>query len=103
MSSMARVVSGSGTSSRMGEVEEMCWTCIAAEEDGVIAVDQIGRRTQERYVRFAFKAQAETWAEEQQAEGFTAGDPVPCATLYFGPTDSPSNCWSISAQKELPS
>lgn len=103
MSSHARVISGRGPAKTMGEVEEMFWTVIAAELDGVIQPDEIGRRIEERYVRFAFRSEAEAWIAEQEAEGFAAGDPVPCATLYFGPTDSPSNCWSVSAQKELSS
>jgi len=93
---------------RVGEPHvEMVWTCIAAEQandDGVMVPDPTapGTRMLERAAHFAYRAEAVAWLAEQEAEGFTPGTPVPCATAsYHGLTDAPSNCWAARAQREV--
>lgn len=85
----------------IGEVLEQTWTVIAAERDGEPLVDEIGRRMVTRRASFAFRDEAEAWLAEQAAEGWAVdGEPCPLATRYFGETDSPSNCWSASVERE---
>lgn len=90
-------------------VEEERWTCIAHEHDGVTDESQIGRRTITRTARFAFKADALVWLQQQAKEGFTwetdrHGEPrlSNVATNYSGPTDAPGNCWGITVTKDAP-
>jgi hypothetical protein len=86
----------------MGEVEERVWTTIAADRDGAVLEDAIGTRTMTRSTHFAFHEAALAWVAEQQEDGWELrGDPCPCATAYFGPTDSPSNCWTVEVEKEM--
>lgn len=83
----------------IGSVEEHEWTIIAAE-DGA----DIGQRQRTRKATFAFLQEAGEWIEQQEREGFTSErGAVPLATiLYAGPTDSPSNAWSVEVARELP-
>ncbi len=103
MTSAARyIVSGSGRP--LKDTEERILTCIAAsliDDDGNEVVDpsSIGTREVERTAEFAFRADAEAWLTVQEAEGFEVGKPVPLATFFHGPTDSPSNAWAVRARK----
>lgn len=105
MNTTAKVIQvGRGVSRTvMGEVEEQTWTTIAAEVDDVVQPDQVGKRQTTRRVHFAYEAEAKLWVAEHEAEGWTRSSerPVPCATFYFGPTDSDSNCWSVEVYKDL--
>lgn len=91
----------------MGEVTEENWTCIAAsheDDEGYEIVDEakIGERTITRRVYFAYRAEAEAWLREQEAEGFApgmCGGIMSAATFYHGPTDAPGNCWSVSVER----
>lgn len=89
----------------MGDVVEETWTTIAADRDGEVLPDEIGRRTVTRRAHFAFRAEAEAWLADQEKEGFKIPDGfsgiAPCATRYFGPTDAPTNCWSVNVEKPI--
>lgn len=95
------IVGGSGYKHKvMGEVEEQIWTVIAADTDGEIDHEEIGKRVRTRRVYFAYRDEALAWIVEQERQGFTCeSGPVAAATFYFGPTDSPSNCWSAEVTK----
>lgn len=84
----------------MGEVREDVWTTIAADIDGAIQEEEIGKKRTRRRVMFAFKDEAEVWLDEHERQGWerTRG-PTPCAAAYFGETDSPANCWSAEVEK----
>jgi hypothetical protein len=85
----------------MGEVVEQTWTTIAADRDGEVLPDEIGKRRMTRHVHFAFRSEAEQWIAKQEAEGFSPSyGPTPCATPYHGKTDSPSNCWSAEVSRD---
>lgn len=101
MSYVAKCIRSGLPHTVMGEVEEGRWTTIAVEVDGVPQPDEVGKVTLTRRVHFAFKQEMLDWFEEQEKEGWTRSSekPVPCATAYFGPTDSDSNCWSGEVQK----
>jgi predicted double-glycine peptidase len=95
-------VSGSVLRTVMGAVEEQEWTVIAADSDGVILEDEIGKRHRRRRTHFAFHEEALAWVAAHEKDGWKlSGDPCPCATAFFGPTDSPSNCWSVEVEKEV--
>lgn len=98
---MGSVVRMEGSRSRvLPHVEEHTWTCIAADVDGELDAKAIGQRQLCRRGVFAFRAEADEWVNEQEAEGFTLhSGPAPLATIYFGPTDSPSNCWSVEVTR----
>lgn len=86
----------------MGEVEEQVWTTLAADVDGVVQEQEIGKHHRTRHIYFAFCEEAEAWLIEQEAEGWSLRHgPTACATAYFGETDSPSNCWSCEVEKEV--
>lgn len=101
--STIRCISAKGQETVMGEVEETPWTVIAAEINGEIAHEEIGKQGLRRRTQFAYRAEAEAWIAEQEAEGWTCRwGPGALATAYFGPTDSPANCWSVEVEKEVP-
>lgn len=91
----------------MGEVVEQDWTTIAAERegpDGNLEPDpeKVGLCKRTRRAYFAYFSEALAWQKEQVATGWYAvAEPWPCATAYFGPTDSPSNCWTTEVVKEV--
>lgn len=100
--SFVRYSGGRGRPQRvMGDVEERTWTVIAADVDGELQPDEVGWRQATRHVYFAHRQEAIAWLVEQQAEGWTPTGYRPAATFYFGPTDSPSNCWAASSEREL--
>lgn len=104
MSTVVRLESAAADIPRvvMGEVQEDVWTTIAAEIDGEMDHESIGQRQRRRRVKLAFKEQGEHWLGEQEEKGWTrVHGPTPCAATYFGPTDSPSNCWSCEVAKEV--
>lgn len=96
----ARVVDAPRQKPRvMGEVTEEHWTTVAAERDGVVQHEQIGKQTTTRRAYFAFRAEAERWLRQQAVEGFVSTGISSAATVYFGPTDAPGNCWSASCER----
>lgn len=102
MAIIARTISSRGPDRVMGIVEEKVWTTVLHEIDDAPVPGAIGQRTLVREVYLAFKAEAEAWADAQRAEGFTVRPLILAATNYFGPTDSPSNCWLVQAEKPAP-
>lgn len=83
-----------------GPMVERVWTCVAADDgEGRLRPDLVGTKTIVRLKAFAFRAEADEWRIEQEAEGFRT-----ClsgyATFYFGPTDADCNCWLATAEKE---
>jgi len=79
---------------RVGEPPvTLTWTTIAADEDGVVLTEAIGRRRETREAAFAWRAEADAWAAEQVDAGYTLDGISPYATRYHGDTDSPSNAW----------
>jgi len=87
----------------IGSVEEKIWTCIAADEDGVVQADKIGVVTYSRSALFAYRVEAEAWVVNQAVDGFVLTSLCPCAThRYHGPTDAPSNCWSATVERVEP-
>jgi hypothetical protein len=101
--STVRCISSKSPGPVMGEVKETPWTVIAAEIDGEIDEDEVGKHYLRRTTQFAFLDEARAWIAEQEANGWTASwGPAVYATAYFGPTDSPGNCWSVEVQKEVP-
>lgn len=102
--STIRMVGPRVTTAVMGEVVEQEWTTLAAELDGVPQESEVGKRYLTRNVKLAFFDECGSWLAEQYAQGFWLHwGPAPCATAYFGPTDSSSNCWSIEVVKEVES
>lgn len=83
----------------IGTVREESWRTIAADIDGIPQPQLVNQVTTRRETLFAYRAEADQWAAGQQAEGF--GDPViaSAAVAYFGPTDAPGNCWSVSVER----
>ena len=79
----------------MGDVRENVWTIIADPNH-----DAIGQTRRVRNVHFAFREEALDWIAKQEEEGWShLHGPTPCATTYFGPTDSESNCWSCQVER----
>jgi len=85
----------------LGEVEERTWTVVQHEVDGFPVPGSTGRREVSREVRFAFRLEAEAWAEAQRAEGFTEFHFSHTACGYYGPTDSLGNCWTATARRRI--
>ena len=90
----------------IGEVTENLWRLIAIDTDGIVTADdekRIGEVRIERSAYFAYRAEAEDWRDAQIAEGFQTvfgGDGLGSAAVsYYGPTDAPGNCWSVSMEK----
>jgi hypothetical protein len=80
---------------------EQTWTTIAAEQDGEVLAEEIGKRKTTLSATFAYREEAEAWISAQAREGWTfAHGPTPTACLYFGPTDSPGNAWSVEVERE---
>lgn len=82
----------------IGTVGIMRWVTIAAEVDEVPRPDLVGQVRETRSANFAYRAEANEWLATQEAEGFT-GTVAALATSYYGPTDAPSNCWSVSVER----
>lgn len=103
MSSMVRVEAPRVSRTELGKVVEEVWTTVAADCDGEVLYDEIGKRTRTRTVMLAWRSEVEEWLAQQVATGWSAvHGPTPCATLYFGDTDSPSNCWSARVERPEP-
>lgn len=81
-----------------GPAVERVWTLIAAELDAV--PQPIGTRRRELVRWFAFERAAAAWALLHAALGYEIDGPAPLATMYHGPTDSPSNAWTVTASRE---
>lgn len=83
-----------------GAAVERVWTLIAAE----IAGEPVpaGERRIEREAWFSMRGAAVDWLRARESEGFTELiGPVPLATSYHGPSDSPSNAWAVRASRLL--
>lgn len=85
----------------IGSVQTERWRTIAADIDGVPQPEKAGQVTVRRQAQFAYRAEAEQWAAEQEAEGFGGTVISSAAVAYFGPTDAPGNCWSVSTERLL--
>lgn len=84
---------------QLGHVEQRTWTVIQHEIDGV--GQPLGERYQERSIYLAWLDECRDTAAAWRADGFVVDSPVATATDYFGPTDSPSNCWYLQGRREL--
>lgn len=84
-----------------GPAVEHTWTLLAAEIDGEPQPQECGRQRRELVRWFAFERAAAAWALLHAALGYEISGPTPLATFYHGPTDSPSNAWSVTASREL--
>ena len=82
----------------IGTVETTEWITVAADIDGEPQPGELGKLRTERYARFAWRAEAETWLTEQQADGYD-GTIASAAVSWFGQTDAPGNCWSVTTSK----
>jgi hypothetical protein len=83
----------------IGTVSTERATTIAADVDGVVQTELIGQVTERRRAQFAYRAEADQWAADMTAEGFTVTWIASAAVNYFGPTDAPGNCWSVTVEK----
>lgn|SRR5487761_1186702 len=83
----------------IGQVREENWRTVAADTDGIPQPEKINQVTTRRQALFAYRAETAQWIAEQEAEGF--GGPViaSAAVSYFGPTDAPGNCWSVTVER----
>lgn len=84
----------------IGKIESATWITLAADVDGVAQPEKVGTRTHQLRAYFAYKAEAEAWLAEQQANGYEGAIGM-AAISYFGPTDSPSNAWFVQAEREI--
>lgn len=75
------------------------WTMLVSETNGVVDKETAGKVTLERQAYFAYRADADAFTETLRAEGFETNGPVQVATRYFGPSDSPSNAWSVRGER----
>ena len=82
----------------IGTPEASEWVTIAADTDDVPQPGEIGKLRTELSARFAYRAEADTWLAEMQRGGYD-GTIASCACSYYGPTDAPGNCWSVSVSK----
>lgn len=83
----------------IGQVIQETWRTVAADIDGIPQPEKINQLTTSRRALFAYRAEAETWARQQEAEGFSETVIGSAAVSYFGPTDAPGNCWSVTAER----
>jgi surface antigen len=83
----------------IGKVETVRWTVVVAELDGVPQPEMAGKTTERRAAQFAYRAEGEQWAAEQAAEGFEVAWFASAAVSYYGPTDAPGNCWSVTVER----
>jgi hypothetical protein len=82
----------------MGQPVSTVWRTVAADIGGVSQPDQIGRLHMIVEIRFAFRWDAEQWAEMYGKNGYEASV-ASAACSYHGPTDAPGNCWSVRAER----
>jgi hypothetical protein len=90
----------------IGTVRTERWRAVAADVDGVPQPELIGKVTERRTAQFAYRAEGEQWANDQAAEGFELAWFASAAVSYYGPTDAPGNCWSVTMERpaeDLPS
>lgn len=73
------------------------WRTVAADVDGIPRPERAGELHEQMQALFAYRADADRWLTALQAKGYE-GTVAMAAVSYFGPTDSPSNCWSVSAE-----
>lgn len=84
----------------IGTIEDTTWRTVAADLNGVPQPEKVGTCTRQLRAYFAYKVEAQAWLAEQQADGYE-GTIGMAAISYFGPTDSPSNCWFVQVEREL--
>jgi len=75
------------------------WRTVALEIDGVPQVNQAGTVTERATARFAWSAEAHEWIAAMAAEGYSDAVIASAAVSYFGPTDAPGNCWSVTVER----
>lgn len=83
----------------IGQVIGETWRTVAADIDGIPQPEKINQLTATRRALFAYRAEAEKWAADQEAEGFGETVIASAAVSYFGPTDAPGNCWSVTVER----
>ena len=83
----------------IGTVTEENWRTIAADIDGIPQPEKINQVTTSRRALFAYHAEAQQWILDQAAEGFGDAVIASAAVSYFGPTDAPGNCWSVTVER----
>jgi hypothetical protein len=82
----------------MGQPVTTVWCTVAADIGGVPQPDQIGRLHMIVEAYFAFRYDAEQWADMYGKDGFEASI-ASAAVSWFGHTDAPGNCWSVRAER----
>jgi hypothetical protein len=87
----------------IGQVEIANWRTVAADVDGVPQPEKIGQLTEQRRALFAYRSEVELWINEMAAQGFDDFIIASAATSYFGPTDAPGNCWSVTVERIIAS
>jgi len=86
----------------IGQVSEERWRTVAADIDGIPQPEKINQVHTSRRAMFAYRAEAELWIIGQAAEGFNDAVIASAAVSYFGPTDAPGNCWSVTIERLEP-
>jgi hypothetical protein len=83
----------------IGTVSTETWRTVAADVDNVPQPGEVNKLTERRTAQFAYRAEGEQWVRDMAAEGFAESWFASAAVSYFGPTDAPGNCWSVTVEK----